>query len=204
MKKDTLMYSFIKEGNIRHSQGVVMEHIKKLQPLNYNKFMWWRTHTDKVVPLGKRAPLKDRILNGDFNPSSYFWQAQLSLYTAKEKLDLSKHDTRYQLEICAVEFARHKRLMEDFEKEETSRMSALFDAFTDAFQITKEELEEEFLRWPGDILSFYYKAVEFFRTTPSENRKTMKGRGRPKKIKTETVPKVLLIKRGRGRPKKTT
>jgi hypothetical protein len=179
-----------------------MENIKKLQPLNYNKFMWWRTHTDKVVPLGKRAPLKERILNGDFNPSSYFWQAQLSLYMAKDKLDLSKHDTRYQIELCAVDFARHKRLMEDFEKEETTRMAALYEGFTDAFQITKEELEEEFLRWPGDILSFYYKAENFFRTTPAENRKNMRGRGRPPKIKTETIPKVLQVKRGRGRPRK--
>jgi hypothetical protein len=196
------MYNFIKEGSIRHSREVVMENIKKLQPLNYNKFMWWRTHTDKVVPLGKRAPLKERILNGDFNPSSYFWQAQLSLYTAKDKLDLTKHDTRYQIELCAVDFARHKRLMEDFEKEETTRMAALYEGFTDAFQITKEELEEEFLRWPGDILSFYYKAENFFRTTPAENRKNMRGRGRPPKIKTETVPKVLQVKRGRGRPRK--
>ena len=69
-------YSFIREGNIKFSKEVVDKHIKKLQPLNYNKFMWWRTHTDKVVPLGKRAPLKDRILNGDFNPSSY----NLNLY----------------------------------------------------------------------------------------------------------------------------
>jgi hypothetical protein len=30
----------------------------------------------------------------------------------------------------------------------------------------------------------------------------MRGRGRPPKVKTETVPKVLQIKRGRGRPKK--
>ncbi len=196
------MYSFIKEGNIRHSREVVMEHINKLQPLNYNKFMWWRTHTDKVVPLGKRAPLKERILNGDFNPSSFFWQAQLALYMAKDKLDLTKHDVRYQIEICAVDFARHKRLMEDFEKEETNRMEALYEAFTSAFQITKEELEEEFLRWPGDILSFYYKAENFFRTTPAENRKNMRGRGRPPKIKTETIPKVLQVKRGRGRPRK--
>ena len=164
--------------------------------------MWWRTHTDKVVPLGKRAPLKERILNGDFNPSSFFWQAQLALYTAKDKLDLSKHDTRYQIEICAVDFARHKRLMEDFEKEESTRMASLYDAFTEAFQITKEELEEEFLKYPGDILSFYYKAVEFFKTTPAENRKNMRGRGRPPKVKTETVPKVLQVKRGRGRPRK--
>jgi hypothetical protein len=196
------MYSFIKEGSIRHSREVVMEHIKKLQPLNYNKFMWWRTHTDKVVPLGKRALLKDRILNGDFNPSSYFWQAQLSLYTAKDKLDLTKHETRYQLEICAVDFARHKRLMEDFWKEEPARLEALYDAFTSAYQITKEELEEKFLNFPGDILSFYNYAEQFLHTTPAENRKNMKGRGRPKKIKTETVPKVLQMKRGRGRPKK--
>jgi len=195
-------FNFVKETNIRHSREVVMEHINKLQPLNYNKFMWWRTHTDKVVPLGKRAPLKERILNGDFNPSSFFWQAQLALYMAKDKLDLTKHDVRYQIEICAVDFARHKRLMEDFEKEETNRMEALYEAFTSAFQITKEELEEEFLRWPGDILSFYYKAENFFRTTPAENRKNMRGRGRPPKIKTETIPKVLQVKRGRGRPRK--
>ena len=42
----------------------------------------------------------------------------------------------------------------------------------------------------------------FLRTTPAENRKSMKGRGRPKKIKTETIPRVLQVKRGRGRPKK--
>jgi len=197
-----MAYSFIKETSIRHSREVVMERIKTLQPLNYNKFMWWRTHTDKVVPLGKRAPLKERILNGDFNPSSYFWQAQLALYTAKDKLDLSKHDTRYQIEICAVDFARHKRLMEDYEKEETSRMEALYEAFTDAFQITKEELEESFLKFSGTILDFYNYAEQFLRTTPAENRKNMRGRGRPPKIKTETVPKVLQIKRGRGRPKK--
>jgi hypothetical protein len=196
------MYSFIKEGNIRHSREVVMENIKKLQPLNYNKFMWWRTHTDKVVPLGKRAPLKDRILNGDFNPSSYFWQAQLSLYMAKDKLDLTKHDTRYQIELCAVDFARHKRLMEDFEKEETTRMEALYSAFTDAYQITKEELEEKLLNFSGTILDFYHYADNFLRTTPAENRKNMRGRGRPPKIKTETVPRVLQVKRGRGRPKK--
>ena len=196
------MYSFIKEGNIRHSREVVMEHIKKLQPLNYNKFMWWRTHTDKVVPLGKRAPLKERILNGDFNPSSFFWQAQLALYTAKDKLDLTKHDVRYQIEICAVDFARHKRLMEDFEKEETTRMEALYDAFTSAYQITKEELEEKFLNFHGTILDFYNYADNFLHTTPAENRKNMRGRGRPKKVKTEPIPKVLQVKRGRGRPKK--
>ena len=175
-----------------------MEYIKKLQPLNYNKFMWWRSHTDKVVPLGKRALLKDRILNGEFNPSSYFWQAQLALYQAKDKLDLSKHDSKYQIEICAVDFARHKRLMEDFEKEESQRMEALYDAFTSAYQITKDELEEKFANFNGTILDFYNYADNFLRTTPAENRKNM--RGRPKKM--VLPPELKQPKRKRGRPRK--
>jgi hypothetical protein len=92
--------------------------------------------------------------------------------------------------------------MEDFEKEETSRMEALYSAFTDAYQITKEELEEKLLNFSGTILDFYHYADNFLRTTPAENRKNMRGRGRPPKIKTETVPRVLQVKRGRGRPKK--
>jgi hypothetical protein len=192
------MYAFIKQGCINQSKEMVMSHIKKLQPLNYNRFMWWRTHTDKVTPLGKRALLKDRILNGDFNPSSYFWQAQLALYTAKEKLDLTKHDTRYQIEICAVDFQRYKKLMEDFEKEEANRMSALYDAFTSEYNITKEELEEKFINWNGDILSFYNYAEEFLYKTPAANRKG--NRGRPKKVLNQPLPRVLQVKR--GRPKK--
>jgi hypothetical protein len=192
-------YNFIREGNIKFSKEVVDKHIKKLQPLNYNKFMWWRTHTDKVVPLGKRAPLKDRILNGDFNPSSYFWQAQLSLYTALDKIDLTKHDQHRQMEMLAVDLARYKRLMQDYEKEEPARLEALYDAFITAFQLTRDELEEKILRWPGDILSFYESCCMFLRTTPAENRKNNR-RGRPKKEKIQVVS--TQPKGKRGRPKK--
>lgn len=195
-------YSFIREGNIKHSREVVMKHIKKLQPLNYNKFMWWRTHTDKIVPLGKRAPLKDRILNGDFEPSSYMWQAQYALYTALDKIDLIKHDHQMQMEILAVDFARYKRLMEDFNKEEPARLEALYEAFTSAFQITREELEEKLIQWPGTILDFYESCCSFLRTTPAENRKSM--RGRPSKV-VQKVVKVAQpkIARKRGRPRKS-
>jgi hypothetical protein len=175
-------YTFIKQDNIKHSREVVMKKIKKLQPLNYNKFMWWRTHTDKVIPLGKRAPLKDRILNGEFEFSSYYWQAQLSLYNALDKINLETDDYKKQQEILQVDIARYKRLMDDFEKEEPSRLESLYDAFTDAYKITKDELEEKFLNWENDIYSFYELAENFFNKTPSENRKNMRMRGRPKKI----------------------
>jgi hypothetical protein len=77
----------------------------------------------------------------------------------------------------------------------------LYDAFTSAFQITREELEEKLIQWPGTILNFYDYCYSFLRTTPSENRKSF--RNRPTKV----VKKVVQIaqpqiKRKRGRPKK--
>jgi len=191
-------YRFIKEGSIKHSREVVMEHINKLQPLNYNQFMWWRSHTDNIKPLGKRAALKDRILNGEFNPSSYLWQAQFALYTALDKINLETDDHQKQMEKLQVDLARHKRLMEDYEKEEPARMEALYDAFTSAYKLTREELEEKFLNFNGTILDFYDYAENFLYRTPAENRKHM--RGRPKK---QTLPPELQQpKRKRGRPRK--
>lgn len=194
-----MAWQFIKESSIKHSREVVEKHISKLQPLNYNQFRWWRTHTDNVKPLGKRAPLKDRIVNGDFEPSSYFWQAQLALYTAKDKVNLQTDDFQKQLENLAVDLARYKRLMEDYEKEESQRMEDLYDAFTSAYKLTKSELEEKFINFNGTILDFYEYAENFLYKTPAENRKNRRGRP-PKKVK--TVQNQNKPKRGRGRPRK--
>jgi hypothetical protein len=57
-------FSFIRESVLRHDRDVVDANLARYQPLNYNRFMWWRSHTDGVKPLGKRATLKERIVNG--------------------------------------------------------------------------------------------------------------------------------------------
>lgn len=174
-------FNFIREQVISQPREVVEANLSRYQPLNYNRFMWWRSHTDNIKPLGKRATLKDRIINGDFNESTYFWQAQLALYNAKDKVDLNKHNHQDQLEILAVDLARYKRLMEDYEKEENSRLEALYDAFTSHFQMTRQELIDELCEWNMDLLSYYNYCNEFKRTTPAANRKSR--RGRPKKVK---------------------
>jgi len=174
-------FSFIRESVLKHDRDTVESILTRYQPLNYNRFMWWRSHTDGITPLGKRANLRDRIINGDFNESTYFWQAQLALHNAKDKVDLNRHDTADQLEILAVDLARYKRLMEDHEKEETGRLEALYDAFTSHFQMTRKEVEEELCNWPGELLSYYDYCKEFKYETPAANRKSR--RGRPKKIK---------------------
>ena len=62
-----MLFSFIKESNIQHSREVVEQNLARYQPLNYNRFMWWRSYTDGIKPLSKRVTLKERIVNGDFN-----------------------------------------------------------------------------------------------------------------------------------------
>ena len=167
---------------IKHPEEVVAKEISKLQPLNYNQFMWWRSHTDKIKPLGKRYPLKDRILNGDFEFSSFYWQAQLAAINAKAKLDLDKDDHQTQYEKVAVDVARYRRLLADYEKEESTRLKELVDAFTKAYRITEEGLLDKLSDWTGDILSFYEHMEEFAYKLPAEVRKNK--RGRPKKLGT--------------------
>jgi hypothetical protein len=177
-----MRFSFIRESVLRHDRDVVEANLARYQPLNYNRFRWWRSHTDGITPLSKRVTLKERIVNGDFNESSYFMQAQLALHNAKDKVDLDQHDHSDQLEILAVDLARYKRLMEDFEKEESARLEALYDAFTTTFKMTRSEVEEELCNWPGDLLSYYKYCMEFRYTTPAANRKSKRGRPKKQKI----------------------
>jgi len=156
-------FSFIREEVLRHDRDVVDANLSRYQPLNYNRFMWWRSHTDGIKPLGKRATLKARIENGDFNESSYFMQAQLALHNAKDKVNLNIHNHSDQLDILSVDLARYKRLMEDYEKEENARLEALYDAFTSCFLITRQELIDELCEWNMDLLDYYNYCKEFKR-----------------------------------------
>ena len=173
-------FKFIREESISQSREVVDKHLSRYQPINYNRFMWWRTHTDNVKPLGKRALLKDRIINGDFNESSYFMQAQLALYQAKDKVNLNKHNYSDQLDILSVDLARYKRLMSDYNKEDNERLEALYEAFTSYFKITRSELIEELCNWSGDLLSYYTYCTKFKYETPLSVRKSKRGRPRKK------------------------
>jgi len=57
---------------------LVYREIKKLQPLNYNQFKWWRRFDTKTKPLPKGAKFFDRIKNGEYEFSHYYWQWKLT------------------------------------------------------------------------------------------------------------------------------
>ena len=69
---------------IIHSKETINKEISKLQPLKYNQFYWWRKFKTKS-PLSSKEAVHARIDNGDFDFSSYYWQAQYALLEMEEK-----------------------------------------------------------------------------------------------------------------------
>ena len=107
-----------------HSKEVVLKKLSNFQPLNYNQFRWWRRWDSKNKPLHKLKPLLDKIRNGDFDYSHYFWQAQFCEIELNEKYLQLNDDGRW-MEETQVDRARRKRLYEDFEKDEAEKLKQI-------------------------------------------------------------------------------
>lgn len=159
---------------IKYSEDEVQKRISKLKPLKYNKFFWWRLFTDNHEPLGKRAPLKDRIINGDFDEPTFKWQAQWVLINARKKLNFHRDTYRDHIEKTSLDFARFKKLMQDYEKEEQKRLAELLNELKQVFKLTDEQFEYHLDKWKGDTLSFYEYLYKIFPTSAKENRKENK------------------------------
>jgi hypothetical protein len=157
---------------------LVHKEIKKLQPLNYNKFMWWRRFNTKTQPLPRGAKFLDRIKNGEYEFSHYYWQWKLTELEINDFVIKYKGDIQKLLENNAVDLARRKRLIDDFEKDENARLKALKDGFMREFVMTREEFEEHTIEFGGTTEEFYFYCLKTF----DRSGKQMERRGRPKKI----------------------
>lgn len=162
------------------SKEEVNYRLSKLQPLNYNRFRWWRMYDSINTPLYHRKPLKDRILNGDFDYSHYEYQVMWCEYQLNGLWEECKPDISMYSEKSSVLRARRKRLMEDFIKDEEQRFQYLIKSFLEYFNCDKETLLNEMLNSSEDLIGFYYIMDEKYKHkfTPYPKR----GRGRPKKI----------------------
>ena len=159
---------------IIHSKETINRELNKLQPLKYNQFFWWRKFKEKS-PLSSKDAVHARIDNGDFNFSSYYWQAQYALLEMEEKTGhISDPSKRHESQTIYRE--RYRRLMKDFEKDEPQRLDDYIKAVTSLFEIEKEDLEKKMETFDGTLKELYtlIKTTYDFRTI-------QKRRGRPKK-----------------------
>ena len=159
---------------IKHSKETVNREIAKLQPLKYNQFFWWRKFKEKS-PLSSKDAMHARIDNGDFDFSSYYWQAQYAIHEMEEKTN-HIDDPANRHEAQTIYRERWRRLMNDFEKDEPQRLENYIKSMTSIFEIEKEELERKMENFEGTLKELYIliKSNYGFRTTQK--------RGRPKKI----------------------
>lgn len=133
--------------------------------LNYNRFMWWRSYTSKNKPLTTQHRLPDRILNGDFDPSHYKFEADLVEHRMNEKFVECHPDSAKFIELTSLDRARRKRLLEDHEKDEGTKLHELKRLFIREIKMTREDYENEIDISKADtLIEFYYEMVEKYGT----------------------------------------
>jgi hypothetical protein len=136
------------------------KEFKKLKPLKYNRFMWWRMYSYKTQPLSKPSALVDKILNGDFEPSCYKTQAQWCEHELNREYKECYPDQSKFLERTTTLRNRRKRLIDDFERDETERLENVQREFRRYFGLTQEQLDENIEKCKGKIIDLYYTLKE--------------------------------------------
>ena len=158
------------------NEDLVLQEISKLRPLNYNRFMWWRRFDQKKRPLENKAPLLDKIKNGDLEFSHYYWQAQYTEMEMNEKRN-ECIDDQHWIEQTRVDKQRRRRLYDDFEKDETEKLATLRKQFSKEFRMTKEDYDDEILEFGGTLLELYRHCEIKY----GKKIKITSKRGRPRK-----------------------
>ena len=139
-------------------------------------------YESKNKPLDDRKPLRERIMNGDFEFSHYYLQA---LWVEHDINDLEikyKDDPGLFVEKGAVMRARRKRLYEDYERDEKEKMSKLKKSLWDNFQISKTQLEKVMEEFGGTTLELYFYLDDKYKIIHQISPLLRKRRGRPKKL----------------------
>ncbi len=132
----------------------LQEKIASYEKLNYNRWFWWRRFKGRET-LHKYQPLKDKIMNGDYEPSDYHWWILWENNLEQESLSKIT-DVGKQHEARCLFGERRRRLMNDYEKDEAKILEAMYKDFWLAFRMKREEVEDEMFNFDGTLLEFYH------------------------------------------------
>jgi len=161
------------------SREDLQQKFSKLRKLKYNRFRWWRMYDDPKEKLHNRSPLRDRIMNGDFDYPHYKYQAMWVEHDINDMHKLYKNDSGRYVEESSLLRTRRKRLLEDFEKEENEKLETLTTEFVRNFRCDIDQVREEMAGFDGTLLDFYYYMEDKYRTVHMPY--PGKRRGRPAK-----------------------
>jgi len=158
-----------------HSKDVINKHLKKLTPLKYNQFRWWRNF-DVPKSLSKSSHIEKRINNGDFDPSPYFWMAQSALWEKYDN-DNAGLEPFERAKRGGLLLSKYERLMLDYYADDDARLENFINAIYDHFEVDKIKIEEEIKAFGSSVKDYYNYANKKYNV----RRVAPKRRGRPKK-----------------------
>jgi hypothetical protein len=157
------------------NEQLVIKEIKKLQPLNYNQFRWWRRFDTKNKPLPAKSTFLERIKNQEYEFSQYYWQWKFCELEINQFYTEYKGDVQKLINNNGVDLARRKRLIGDFEKDEFQKLEDIKKGFIKEFVMSKEEYYLHIEDFDGTIEDFYQYCLKTF------DKRKQERRGRPKK-----------------------
>jgi hypothetical protein len=135
------------------SREFLEEQLSKLTPISYNQYYWHRRYKTREV-LSNKYPLYERIARGDFDVSDYYYQAEYEYYLMQDKLKLCNNaDQEHEVRCLFME--RRRKLIEDFEKEETTTLKKLKSEFCKIFKINVIALETIMNEFDGNLVDLY-------------------------------------------------
>ena len=128
------------------------DRIATFQKNTYNKFYWWRRFQPRQT-LHHYRRLNERVPNGDFEVSDYYWQ--LKYEDVLEQNDLANETSADRKhEIRSLYGERKRRLTKDYEADEAKILTGMYKAFWNEFRMTKEQVEDEMINFDGDLAEF--------------------------------------------------
>ena len=130
----------------------------------YDRFMWWRSYTPRKAPLSNKHPLRDRILNGDFDIGPYIYEIELVEHRMNERYIKWADDPGRIREAEQMDKARRKRLQEDRDKDEHKKLEELKKAFLFEFRMTSKQYDRDVMNFRGkDLITFYYRTEDKYK-----------------------------------------
>ena len=130
------------------------DRIATFRKNTYNKFYWWRRFQPRQT-LHKYNRLSERIPNGDFEVSDYYWQLQYENVLEQEAIDKEPNvDKKHEIRCMFGE--RRRRLSKDYEADEAKILDEMYKAFKNELGMKRDEVDEEMLNFDGTLAEFYY------------------------------------------------
>ena len=131
----------------------LQERIATFQKKNYDRWYWWRRFQPRQT-LTKLHRLEQRVPNGDFEVSDYYWQLQYENVLEQEAVDKEPNiDKKHEIRCMFGE--RRRRLTKDYEADEAKILDEMYKAFKNELGMKRDEVDDEMLNFDGTLAEFY-------------------------------------------------